>query len=651
MEQGPTTQNQLSALQQALFVVQKLKSKLARIEAKQSEPIAIIGMGCRFPGDADSPEAFWELLKNSTDAITQVTADRWSVQDYYDPDPDSPGKMYTRSAGFLKQVDRFDSQFFGIAPREANSLDPQQRLLLEVTWEALENSGIAPQQLQGSRTGTFIGIGQNDYAQVQDFSDPTVIDVYSASGNGFSFASGRLSYILGLRGPNLAIDTACSSSLVAIHYACQSLRKGECEQAIAGGVQLILSPEVTIGLSRMRALSPDGRCKTFAANADGYGRGEGCGVIVLKRLSDALTADDPILAVIKGSAVNHNGASSGLTVPNGVAQAALLEQALQDARVNPADIGYVEAHGTGTALGDPIEAEALATVFGDTHSKEHPLLVGSVKTNVGHLEAAAGIVGLAKVILALQHRAIPAHLHFQKPNPHIPWQDIPLQIPVQLTPWQNSGNSRMAGVSSFGISGTNAHIILEEAPCPVKTPLAETVDRPHLLTLSAKTPSALPELLQRYLNLLQHYPDVAVADLCYTSQVGRNHFAHRLGLVAHSRVDLQAQLQTLAREDFSDRPAAISSMPQVAFLFTGQGSQYPGMGRDLYESNSVFRSWLDECDRLLRPHLETPLLEVLYGSSTNLLDQTAYTQPALFALEYALVQVWQSWGVQPIAVL
>lgn len=650
MATASTNPKQLSALQQALFVVQTLKSKLAKADAKQSEPIAIIGMGCRFPGGADNPESFWQILQNGTDTVTQVPPERWSLQDYYDPEPDTPGKMYMRSAGFLQQVDQFDPQFFGIAPREAMSLDPQQRLLLEVTWEALEHAGLASKDLQGTKTGTFIGIGQNDYAQVQDFRDPTNIDVYSASGNGFSFAAGRLSYVLGLQGPNLALDTACSSSLVALHYACQSLRQGECEQALAGGVQLILSPEVTVGLSRMRALSPDGRCKTFDARADGYGRGEGCGVIVLKRLSDAIAANDNILAVIRGSAVNHNGASSGLTVPNGVAQRSLIEQALHDAQVHPADIGYIEAHGTGTALGDPIELEALNTIFSQTHSQDKPLRVGSVKTNVGHLEAAAGIVGLAKVILSLQHREIPPHLHFQSPNPRIPWQEMPIQIPTQLTPWTRDDKPLLAGVSSFGISGTNAHVILEEAPAVVQETTAHV---PQLLTLSAKTETALQTLVQRYGQHLENHPDLSLSDLCYTSQVGRNHFPHRLAVVATDRLSLQAQLSVLAQGDTGQAALGVvpTGMPQVAFLFTGQGSQYANMGHFLFDSCRVFRRELEECDRILQDSLETPLLEVLYGNSHHLLDQTAYTQPALFALEYALAKVWLSWGIVPTAVI
>ncbi|KAB8330056.1 polyketide synthase, partial [Scytonema tolypothrichoides VB-61278] len=467
MSQFPSNTNELSPLQQSLFVVQKLKSKLAEIENAKTEPIAIIGMSCRFPGGANDPEAFWQLLHEGVDTIAEVPAQRWNIDAYYDSNPDVPGKMYARTGGFVDNVDQFDPAFFGISPREAINLDPQQRLLLEVSWEALENAGQPSNHLDSSQTGIFVGIGQNDYAQLK-FDDPTQIDAYTGTGNGFCFASGRLSYILGLQGPNMAIDTACSSSLVAIHLACQSLRTGECNLALAGGVQLILSPEITIFLSKAHALSPDGRCKTFDADANGFGRGEGCGVVVLKRLSDAVANRDNILAVIRGSAINHDGPSTGLTVPNGLAQQKLILKALQNAKVEPSEVSYIEAHGTGTALGDPIEVESLATIFGKGRSQDNPLVVGSVKTNIGHLEAAAGIAGLMKVVLSLQHNKIPPHLHFKQPSPHINWDEVPVKVPTSPMPWFPGEKRRLAGVSSFGMSGTNAHIVLEEAPLEIQ---------------------------------------------------------------------------------------------------------------------------------------------------------------------------------------
>ena len=654
MAQPSSNTNQLSALQQSLFVVQKLKSQLAEIEQAKTEPIAIIGMSCRFPGGANDPEAFWQLLHDGVDAITEVPPERWNIDAYYDPDNDAPGKMYTRSAGFLQDIDQFDPEFFGISAREAVSIDPQQRLLLEVSWEALENAGQAPKQLTGTQTGIFVGIGQNDYANLQmKLGEPTKINAYTGTGNGFCFASGRLSYVLGLQGPNMAIDTACSSSLVAIHLACQSLRAGECNLALAGGVQLILSPEVAIFLSKAHALSPDGRCKTFDAAANGFGRGEGCGVVVLKRLSDAVADKNQILAVIRGSATNHDGPSSGLTVPNGLAQQKLIRDALKNSKVEPSQVSFVETHGTGTALGDPIEVEGLGTVFGKDRDPDHPLTISSVKTNIGHLEAAAGIAGLIKVVLALQHQEIPPHLHFKEPNPRINWDKLPVVIPTESKPWP-ADRTRLAGVSSFGISGTNAHVVLEAAPAPQPVPAA--VVRPlHLLTLSAKTQEALVQLVSRY---EQHLAacDSAFADICFTANSGRSHFQHRLSVVSASTDAARAKLAafTSGQEAPGIFQGQVSgtTQPKIAFLFTGQGSQYVEMGRQLYETQPTFRQALERCDQILRPYLEKPLLSVLYpADGSSPLDETAYTQPALFALEYALFQLWQSWGITPNMVI
>jgi acyl transferase domain-containing protein len=399
---------QLSPSQRLLLALKEARTKLEAVERSKTEPIAIVGMGCRFPGGACDPDAFWQLLRDGGDAMVEVPRDRWNIDDYYNPDPDAPGKMYTRKGGFLQQVDQFDPLFFGISPREAVSMDPQHRLLLQVGWEALERAGQAPSQLVGSRTGVFVGIGQMDYAQLQlNSSDTKSISAYDGTGNGFCFAPGRLSYVLGLHGPSMAIDTACSSSLVAIHQACQSLRAGECDLALAGGVQLMLSPASSIFLSRTHALSPDGCCHTFDAAANGFARGEGCGILVLKRLSDAEVNRDNILALIRGSAVNHDGPSSGLTVPNGSAQQAVIRQALENAKVTPTSVSYVEAHGTGTSLGDPIEVRALAAVLGEGRASDNPLVIGSVKTNIGHLEAASGVAGIIKIVLSFQHDEIP----------------------------------------------------------------------------------------------------------------------------------------------------------------------------------------------------------------------------------------------------
>lgn len=650
---APLSQRLLRALDDAI-------GKLEAVDRARTEPIAIVGMSCRFPGASD-PAAFWQLLSEGVDAVTEVPGDRWNVEAFYDPDPEVPGKMYTRWGGFLAQVDQFDAGFFGISPREAIKLDPQQRILLEVSWEALETAGLSPEHPHTTQTGVFVGITTNDYARLlMPQGDLSQIDAYYLTGNPLNAVAGRLSYTLGLQGPCMAIDTACSSSLVAIHTACQSLRNGECRQALAGGVNLILSPENTIALSKAKMLAPDGRCKTFDASANGIVRGEGCGVLVLKRLSDAIADGNPILALIRGSAVNQDGDSSGFTVPNKTAQEALLRTALQQARVHPLDLDYIEAHGTGTPLGDPIELRALESVFTPGRSADRPLQIGSVKTNIGHLESAAGVAGLIKLVLSLQHRQLPPHLHLQQPNPYFRWDAVPIAIPTQLTPWTAADKPRLAGVSSFGASGTNAHIILEEAPeLPSGSLTSSPIAPPaplHLLTLSAKTPAALQELCDRHARHLTDHPDLAIADLAFTLNSGRTPFKHRVALVARSTAEAQSQLAALAA---GETPAGCfrgtaDQVPAIAFLFTGQGSQFAGMGRQLYETQPIFRAALDHCHNLLLPHLERPLLEVLYPTTSEdagLIDQTAYTQPALFALEYALYQLWTAWGCQPTWVL
>ncbi|MEK7787153.1 MAG: type I polyketide synthase, partial [Chloroflexota bacterium] len=476
-------------------------------------------------------------------------------------------------------------------------------------------------------------------------------DAYMASGVSFSAGVGRVSYLLGLEGPNLAIDTACSSSLVAVHLAVQSLRSGESNMAIAGGVNAVLAPEAFICFNRWGMMAPDGRCKTFDAHADGFVRGEGCGVIVLKRLSDAVKDGDNILALIRGSAVNQDGRSSGLTVPNGLAQQAVLRKALSNAGVAPHEVSYVEAHGTGTSLGDPIEVEALGAVLGKGRTADQPLTLGSVKTNLGHLESAAGIAGLIKVVLSLQHREIPKHLHFQERSPRIPWPKFPVNIPTEHTAWTGK---RIAGVSGFGFSGTNAHVILEEAPTRATEPLS--VDRPtHLLTVSAKGETALRELARRFAQHLNSDPSgfqnpKGLADVCYTANTGRAHFANRTAFTANSPQQMREKL--LAFADGQSPVVTAKGQLKIAFLFTGQGAQYAGMARQLCETQPTFRKTLDQCDEILRPLLNQSLISPLYSQSdSSLLDQTAYTQPALFAVEYALAELWRSWGVEPSAVL
>ena len=519
---------------------------LAGMLNDSAEPLAIIGLGCRFPGKANSPEAFWQMLQAGVDAISKVPSDRWNTNASTDEDDDVAVMMAKASAqwgGFLEQVDTFDASFFGIAPREVIYMDPQQRLLLEVAWEALENAGQGVDRLAGSQTGVFVGVCTSDYLNFHIRSaDHIHLDPYTTSGTAHSIVANRLSYLLDFRGPSVAVDTACSSSLVAVHLACQSLRNKECRIALAGGVNLMLSPEPGLAFSRLGMLASDGRCKTFDTQADGYVRGEGCGVIVLKRLSDAKADGDPILALIRGSAINQDGHSNGLTAPSAMAQEAVIRQALRNAGVSPEQVGYIEAHGTGTSLGDPIEIEALTKVLGQPRSTGTTAL-GSVKTNIGHLEAAAGIAGLIKTVLALHHEAIPPHLHFRTLNPNISLTNTPFAIPTKVQPWPTNGERRFAGVSAFGFGGTNAHIVLEEAPQFARADQKSDIP-PYLLPLSARSPEALQALAQAYRQLLLSDSTLPISDLCYTASMRRSHHKYRLALLAHSRAGLIHILET-----------------------------------------------------------------------------------------------------------
>lgn len=656
-DRTPPTET-LSPTKRALLALEQMQAKLDAWERRQTEPIAIIGMGCRFPGGADNPEAFWQILHDKIDAIAEVPRDRWDIDAFYNPDPNAPGKICTRYGGFVSHLPEFDAQFFRISPREAMSLDPQQRLLLEVSWETIEDAGLASDRLIGSQTGVFVGICANDYWHRLLQRTATEHDAYVATGNSHSIASGRLSYLFGFTGPSLSVDTACSSSLVAVHLACQSLRNRECNLALAGGVNRILSPKVSVNFSKARMLSPEGRCKTFDRDANGFVRGEGCGAIALKRLSDAIADGDRIYAVIRGSAVNHDGRTSGLTVPNGPSQQAVIRQALENARLQPQQIQYVETHGTGTALGDPIEVSALAAVYGENRSRDRSLPIASVKTNIGHLEAAAGIAGLIKVVLALQHETIPPHLHFNTPNPHIPWQELPVTVPTTAIPWIQAEGERFAGISSFGFSGTNAHVIVGEAPTPTHSTL--TAERPtHLLTLSAKTETALLQLCDRYQHYLATHPATPIGDLCFTANTGRSHLPYRVCIVAESLPQLSRQISefrtgNLTAGVLSGRVREIDATP-IAFCFAGKASDWIGKSRQLYQTQPTFRQAIDRCNELLHPHLAIPLLEILYPETENRDRNTprdpAYPQAALFAIEYALSILWQSWGITPQALL
>ena len=646
--------HQLSAEKQALLALRRMRARLEEIDRLKTEPIAIIGASCRFPGGATSLDGYWQILRDGIEAVTEVPRERWDVDAYYDPDPETTGKTNTRRGGFVRQLDEFDPQFFGIAPREAVQMDPQHRLLLEVSWEALEHAGQAPDRLAGSRTGVFVGITGSDYAHLLLQADPAEVDAYCVTGNSPNFAAGRLSYLLGLQGPSMTLDTACSSSLVAVHLACQSLRSGESRMALAGGTNVILTPEHTVLLSKARMLASDGRCKTFDEAADGYVRGEGCGVVVLKRLSDAVADGDRVLALIRGTAVNQDGRSSGLTVPNGPAQEALIREALANGRVEADRIAYVEAHGSGTSLGDPIEVRALNAALCQGRPRERALIIGSAKTNIGHLEAAAGIAGLIKVVLSLERGEIPQHLHFATPNHHIPWETLPIVVASSRRTWPETGQRRLAGVSSFGASGTNAHVILEEAP-PAER-LDGGPDRPlHVIALSARSDQALRQLVEAWSSRLEEDDSLPPGDLAFTANAGRAHFSRRLAAIASTTSELREQLAGAARGEArpgvtcGDVPAA--EVPKVAFLFTGQGAQYVGMGRELYETQPTFQQAFDRCDELCSRELPRSLRSALYpeAGASSPIDETSFTQPGLFALEFALTELLKSWGIQPAA--
>ena len=643
----------LSPVKQALLQQRRLKARIEELERERREPIAVIGIGCRFPGGAADAPSFWRLLCAGTDAISVVPPDRFDLSACYDPDPDAPGKISTRFGGFLEGIDRFDAQLFGISPREAATMDPQQRLLLEVTWEALEHAGYAPDRMAGSPTGVFVGLCTNDY--LQHYAQRGVfaeIDPYLATGSAHSVASGRISYLLGLHGPSLSLDTACSSSLVTVHTACESIRSGSCDMALAGGAGILLSLEIFVSLSKARMLSPDGRCKAFDAGANGFVRSEGCGMVVLKRLSAAMRDRDRILAVIRGSACNQDGRSNGLTAPNGPAQQAVIRAALANAGVDPRAMTYLEAHGTGTVLGDPIEVESLAAVLGQGRREGQLLFLGSVKTNLGHLEAAAGIAGFIKTVLALHHGAIPASLHFHTPNPHIAWDAYPfVRVPTTLTPWATDGGRRIAGVSAFGFSGTNAHVVLEEGPASQPEQLG--ADRPvHVVALSGKTAEAL-RVAARDLGRRLDGDGDGLPDVCYSVNTGRATLSHRALVVAADRSAMSARLRDVS--EGKSGPGILSGMvedgadPRVLFFFPERGAARLQAGRRLFETEPAFARALAECEEVLRPALGDGWLGGWRSSATAL--DAAFTEAVTFAVQYATAVLWRSWGVEPGAVL
>lgn len=653
-------QSEKAAVQDTDTVVHMLDASFDKLEPERDQTrgrVAIIGMACRFPGNVDSPEAFWELLEEGRDAIAPIPQSRWDAAAFHG-DPARPGGIASRLGGFLNGIEDFDPGFFGMSPREASATDPQQRLLLEVTWEALERAGIDPGSLRETNTSVVMGVSGHDYERLAaTASDPAQIGGHYGTGNAASIASGRLAYILGLQGPAITIDTACSSGLVALHLAAQAILNDECRLALAGAVNLILSPELSIAYTQANMLAPDGHCKTFSAGADGYVRSEGCAVVALKRLDMALADGNPILAVIEGSAINNDGPSNGLTAPNGVAQAAVIRQALAVAGVEPASVGYVEAHGTGTALGDPVEIEAIGEVYGQDRAASNPLIIGSVKANIGHTETAAGLAGLIKAILVLEHSQIPPQLHCDTLNPLLKLDRIPALIPTTLRDWSNdrAQNVRCASVSSFGFSGTNAHVILSR-PDAAPARQRESKSDHRLLTLSARSPEALRQLAAAYRDNLCNLETGDLHDIVHTAATGRASFPYRLAVLGRSPSALHQGLQRfLTDEPDADivTGQASGSAPTVAFLFTGQGSQFPGMAVQICREHPVARATIQECSRLFARFLDRSLEDILDEAQDqpSLLDAMSYAQPALFAVELALARTWIDCGIQPAAVI
>ncbi len=638
------------------------QTKETEPEQNNSEAIAIIGMACRFPG-ANDYEQFWLNLEAGVNSITEIPPQRWDVKKYYSPHPQQRNKTISKWAGLIQGSDQFDAQFFAISPREAKSLDPQQRLMLELSWSCLEDAGYSPSKLSGSQVGVFIGACNYDSVLLLNQNQEN-IEGHSGTGSWGCMIANRISYFLNFRGLSVTVDTACSSSLVALHLGVNALKNTECDVVLVGGISVFNTPTVFIQMSQLGMLSPTGKCQTFDQDADGYVRGEGAGIILLKPLAKAIEDQDHIYAVIKGSAVNHGGKSRTLSSPSIYAQAQVVRAAYTNANVPPNTVSYIEVHGTGTPLGDPIEINALKRGFRQLYqqyklpeSAKHYCGLGTVKTNIGHSEGAAGIAGLIKVLLAMKHKKLPKLLNFKQLNPRIELENSPFYIVDENQEWQPLKTEseaiipRRAGVSSFGVGGVNAHVVLEEAPQP-EIQRAEIERHEQILTLSAKNEKALAELIKKYQSYLQSNQETSIADICFTANTGRTHFEKRCFFVAESNFELQKQLQTFIQiNQTNGQKTGKGEKPKIAFLFTGETSDFVNIGWQLYQTQPTFRKILEQCDKILQPYLELPLLQFLYPTVETKHDKSLHTQLALFAIEYALAQLWQSWGVKPDAVM
>lgn len=631
-------------------------------DSEYQDDVAIVGISCRFPGGANSPEDYWDVLINGINGICDMPEDRWDVNNYYSPDKEEPGKMYSRKGGFLNvPIDRFDRNFFNISPKEAKQLDPQQRLLLELTWEAFENGGINISQHYGSNTGVYIGIAGEEYSFAHYKSgDLSKIDAYSLTGTTFSTACGRISYTFGFEGPSFCVDTACSSSLTALHLACKAVKSGEIDTAVVGAVNLMVSPAVHVCFSKLEAISVDGQSKSFDAAANGYGRGEGGGVLILKRLRDANKDNDNILGIVKGTAINQDGKSNGLTAPNGLAQEKVIMKALKDARLKHSDVDYLEMHGTGTKLGDPIEVKAVVNTYGKDRALDNPIQIGSVKSNIGHLEAAAGLASIIKVLLAFKNEVIPANLNFNEPNSFIPWEKSPISVVAENKAWKREDRLRRVGLNGFGFGGSNAHIILEEPPKKETLHDMNDADSISIVKICAKSDKSLYENIINNLAYLKNNPNISIKDYVGTNNKGKADLPYRFTVSGVNREQLverlQAFLDTNNRLGISLRHYEKLDAQQdtkLVFLFTGQGSQYLGMGKELYDHNPAFKSAFDECDELFDPYLNKSLVDLIYSNqySSKDIERTFYAQPLIFAIEYALLRFWESIGVMPEIVL